>query len=89
MQINFHSLLWSYLPRVPVFLAMTVYYHAEISLSCHDIVMTGFTHKNLPNKSKSDHTFSVWKSSEQLADLGSLAKSRNKNKTEVCQIMGW
>ncbi len=25
MQINFHSLLWSYLPRVPIFLAMTVY----------------------------------------------------------------
>ncbi len=25
MQINFHSLLWSYLPRVPIFLTMTVY----------------------------------------------------------------
>ncbi len=25
MQINFHSRLWSYLPRVPIFLAMTVY----------------------------------------------------------------
>ncbi len=25
IQINFHSLLWSYLPRVPIFLAMTVY----------------------------------------------------------------
>ncbi len=24
MQINFHSLLWSYLPRVPMFLAMTM-----------------------------------------------------------------
>ncbi len=24
MQINFHSLLWSYSPRVPIFLAMTV-----------------------------------------------------------------
>ncbi len=24
MQINFHSLLWSYLPRVLIFLAMTV-----------------------------------------------------------------
>ncbi len=24
MQINFHSLLWSYLPRVAIFLAMTV-----------------------------------------------------------------
>ncbi len=24
MQINFHNLLWSYLPRVPMFLAMTV-----------------------------------------------------------------
>ncbi len=24
MQINFHRLLWSYLPRVPIFLAMTV-----------------------------------------------------------------
>ncbi len=23
MQINFHSLLWSYLPKVPIFLAMT------------------------------------------------------------------
>ncbi len=26
MQINFHSLLWSYLPRVPIFLAMTVWF---------------------------------------------------------------
>ncbi len=25
MQIHFHSLLWSYLPRVPIFLAMTIY----------------------------------------------------------------
>ncbi len=25
MQINFHRLLWSYLPRVPIFLAMTVH----------------------------------------------------------------
>ncbi len=25
MQINFHSLLWSYLPRVSIFLAMTAY----------------------------------------------------------------
>ncbi len=24
MQMNFHSLLWSYLPRVLIFLAMTV-----------------------------------------------------------------
>ncbi len=25
MQINFHSLLWSYLPRVPIILTTTVY----------------------------------------------------------------
>ncbi len=30
MQINFHSLLWSYSPRVPIFLAMTVYIYIYI-----------------------------------------------------------
>ncbi len=30
MQINFHSLLWSYLPRVPIFLAMTVYSRLQV-----------------------------------------------------------
>ncbi len=29
MQIHFYSLLWSYLPRVPIFLAMTVYTHTN------------------------------------------------------------
>ncbi len=37
MQINFHSRLWSYLPRVPIFLAMTVciyiLYNITISLN--------------------------------------------------------
>ncbi len=31
MQINFHSLLWSYLSRVPIFLAMTVCIYIYIS----------------------------------------------------------
>ncbi len=31
MQINFHSLLWSNLPRVLIFLAMTVYRPALIA----------------------------------------------------------
>ncbi len=30
MQINFHNLLCSYLPRVPMFLAMTVYIYIYI-----------------------------------------------------------
>ncbi len=29
MQINFHSILWSYLPRVAIFLAMILHTHTH------------------------------------------------------------
>ncbi len=42
MQINFHSLLWSYLPRVLIFLAMTVYIY--IYTHTHTHTHTTHTH---------------------------------------------